>query len=109
MANWYTTYWRVFNILVRAFGLVTLVAGTGFIIWGAARIVVFGAIPVLASPLWVLPLVGLLAAALGIAILRGPTYRPDLGDVFWQFDPYGTKTQQLFPAGRAWWTGDDLR
>ena len=106
MNSWQTSYWRLFNVLVRAFGLVTLVAGLVFLIWGAARIVVWGGIPALESPLWVLPIVGLLAAGLGAAVLRGPPYRPDLGDVFWRFDPFGTHTAQSTPKRYSWWTGD---
>jgi len=106
MTSWQTSYWRAFNVLVRAFGVTILVAGLAFLVWGAARMIAWGGWPGLDSPLWVLPLVGFLSAALGIAVLRGPPYRPDLGDVFWQFDPFGAKTAQSAPARYSWWTGD---
>jgi hypothetical protein len=56
--------------------------------------------------LWLL-LVGLISILLGSGILGVPTYRPDLGDPAWQFDPFGAKGRQS-PATRhsSWWTGD---
>lgn len=106
MTSWQTSYWRWFNVSVRAFGLAILVAGLVFLVWGVARMVVWGGLPPLESPLWVLPVVGLLSTGLGVAVLRGPPYRPDLGDVFWQFDPTGAKTARSTPNRYAWWTGD---
>ena len=50
----------------------------------------------------------LLVAAIGAAIVRAPTYRPDLGDVSLRFDPFGAKTRQTSPSKRSWWTGDLL-
>ena len=106
MTSWQTSYWRLFNVGVRTFGLTILAAGLVFLLWGFGRMAVWGGLPPLQSPLWVLPLVGLLSAGLGIAVLRGPPYRPDLGDVFWQFDPKGVKTAQSTPGRYDWWTGD---
>ena len=108
MANWGTWYWRGFNVAVRALGLVALVYGAVFIIWGAVRMVQMEYIRLdEARSLVILP-VGLLVAALGAAILKVPAYRPDLGDVPWRFDPLGTKTRQSPGSRRSWWTGDRL-
>jgi hypothetical protein len=108
MASWETTYWRVFNILVRALGLVALLCGIVYIVWGTVRMLQMDFIQrEAASSLAILP-VGLLVAALGAAIIRAPTYRPDLGDVSLRFDPLGAKTRQSSPSKRSWWTGDRL-
>ncbi len=81
MTSWETSYWRVFNILVRVLGLVALVSGIAFTVLGAARILEQGLLLDAGAPGLVILLVGLLAGALGAAILRVPAYRPDLGDV----------------------------
>jgi hypothetical protein len=108
MTNWGTRYWRVFNVLVRTLGLVALTAGAGFILWGAGRMLQLEFIRMeQATALIILP-VGLLVAALGAAILRAPTYRPDLGDMIWQFDPSGSKSRRAASSRRSWWTGEPL-
>ena len=105
MLSWETWYWRVFNVSVRVLGLVALWCGAVFIGWGARRLLEMQFVQLeQASALVILP-VGLLAATIGWAILRVQSYRPDLGDVLWKFDPYGTKTGRA-PAKRAWLTGD---
>ena len=106
MTSWETSYWRVFNILVRVLGLVALVSGVAFTMLGAARILEQGLLLNAGAPGLVILLVGLLAGALGAAILRVPAYRPDLGDVSWRFDPFGAKTRQSASARRSWWTGE---
>ena len=84
MTSWETRYWRVFNVSVRALGLVTLLAGAVFAVWGTMRMVKLDYIRLEeASSLVILP-IGLLAAALGAALLRTSTHRPDLGDVSWR-------------------------
>ena len=108
MASWGTWYWRVFNVSVRALGLVALLYGAVFIVWGAARMVQLEFIRMEEAPSLVILPVGLLVAALGAAILRAPTYRPDLGDVSWRFDPFGAKARRSSPSKRSWWTGDRL-
>jgi ABC-type thiamin/hydroxymethylpyrimidine transport system permease subunit len=81
MASWETTYWRLFNILVRVLGLVALLCGIVYIVWGTVRMLQMDFIqPEAASTIAILP-VGLLVAAIGAAIIRAPTYRPALGDV----------------------------
>ena len=99
-------YWRVFNILVRTLGLVAVVGGAVFTVLGVMRILQLGLLQTEGSPPLVLLIIGLVVAWLGVAILRAPTYRPDLGDVSWRFDPPGAKTPRSGAAKRSWWTGD---
>jgi hypothetical protein len=106
MTSWRTGYWRVYNILVRAFGASALVAGLGFIVWGVLRLLQLGLQPAEGTPGLMLLLVGLISAALGAGILGVPTYRPDLGDPAWQFDPFGAKARESPSTQRSWWTGD---
>jgi hypothetical protein len=109
MTSWGAGYWRVFNVLVRVLGLVAVVSGAVFTVLGLMRILQLGFLRSEGSPPLVILLVGLLVGALGLAILRGPPYRPDLGDVSWRFDPFGAKTRQTTSPGRLWWTGDRRR
>jgi hypothetical protein len=106
MSNWLSGYWRVYNVLVRTLGMAALLAGVAFIGWGAVLIPRFGLTLANGGPTLVLLLAGLLAAGLGGTILGTPTYRPDLGDAAWNFDPLGKKTRQAATARRSWWTGD---
>lgn len=106
MTSWGTWYWRVFNILVRALGLVALLSGAVFIVWGAVRMLRMDFIRMEDAPTLAILPIGLLVGVLGAAILRTPTYRPDLGDVPWGFDPLGTKARQSSQAKRSRWTGD---
>jgi hypothetical protein len=105
MTKWETRYWRVFNVSVRALGLVALWAGAVFIAWGTRRMLQLEFIRMDDAERLTILVVGLLVAALGWAILRVPAYRPDLGDVLWKFEPLGAKTR-LAPAKRSWLTGD---
>jgi hypothetical protein len=107
MTSWRTRYWRLYNILVRALGLVSLVSGVAFIVLGGLGILRLGLLAAEGSPGLVTLGVGLILAALGGAILIVPAFRTDLGDVWWQFDPFGAKAQQS-RTRRAWWTGDRL-
>jgi hypothetical protein len=106
MRGWYTGYWRVYNILVRAFGATAVVSGLAFVVWGILRLQQMGLQPADGTPGLVLLLVGLLSAGLGAGILGVPTYRPDLGDPAWQFDPFGAKGARSPAIKRSWWTGD---
>jgi hypothetical protein len=105
MTSWHTGYWRVFNVLVRAFGLIALLAGVGFMIWGVVQILELGLWPEIGVSGLLLVAVGLLAAGLGAAALGAPNHRPDLGDPAWQYDPSGVKTRES-SVRRSWWTGD---
>jgi hypothetical protein len=105
MTRWETWYWRVFNASVRVLGLVALWCGAVFIGWGARRVSQMEFIEMdQTSALLILP-VGLLAAGIGWAVLRVQSYRPDLGDAWWRFDPIVAKTRRAAPK-RTWWTGD---
>ena len=106
MNDWGTRYWRVFNILVRDLGLAALLSGAGFIVWGTLRMLEREFITIEGAASIVILPVGLLVAAIGWAILRAPTYRPDLGDALWGFDPIGAKARQSSPPKRSWWTGE---
>jgi hypothetical protein len=106
MANRGAGYWRVFNVLVRTLGLVAVVSGAVFTVLGAMRISQLGLLETEGSPPLVLLVIGLVVAGLGVAILRAPTYRPDLGDASWRFDPFGSKSQRSAALKRSWWTGD---
>ena len=108
MTSWGTWYWRAFNVAVRVLGLVALLYGAVFIVWGTARMLQLDYIRMEQAPSLVILPVGLLVAALGAAILRVPAYRRDLGDVSWRFDPFGVKTRRSSPSRRSWWTGDRL-
>jgi hypothetical protein len=109
MTDWGVWYWRVFNLSVRALGLVALWSGAVFIVWGTRRVLELEFILIDQAPALAILPAGLLVATLGWAILRVPAYRPDLGDVLWQFDSSGAKTRRASPARRSWWTGDRLR
>jgi hypothetical protein len=109
MMTWRADYWRMFNVLVRVLGLTALVSGTVFTVLGISRIVQSGAIRIEGEPGLILLLVGLLSLAIGAAILRAPPFRPDLGDVSWRFDPFGSKEKRLARPKRSWWTGDGAR
>ena len=106
MRNWRAGYWRVYNILVRALGASSLLAGLGFIVWGVLRLKQMGLQASEGVPGLMLLMAGFIAAGLGASILGVPAYRPDLGDPAWQFDPLGKKNQQSLAARRSWWTGD---
>jgi hypothetical protein len=106
MTSWGTLYWRVFNVLVRALGLVAFLSGIVFTVWGAVRMLRMDFIRMEDAPTLAILPIGLLVGVVGAAILRAPTYRPDLGDVPWGFDPFGAKSRQSSPAKRSWWTGD---
>jgi hypothetical protein len=106
MTSWRTGYWRVYNILVRAFGGLAFIAGVGFIIWGVLRLLHMGPQASEGTPGLMLLLVGFISAGLGATILGVPSYRPDLGDPAWQFDPLGAKARQTPSTRRSWWTGD---
>jgi hypothetical protein len=105
MAAWWTSYWRAFNVLVRGFGFFALVSGAALTAVGAIRLIQQGLVWSEEAPGLVLLAVGLLVSGLGAAILRAPAYRPDLGDVSWRFDPFGTLARTRTQAG-SWWTGD---
>jgi hypothetical protein len=105
MTSWGIWYWRVFNVLVRALGLVAFLSGAVFTVLGAVRILQLGLLRTEGAPGLVTLSVGLLIAALGAGILGAPTYRPDQGDVPWRFDPFG-KARLSSPSKRSWWTGD---
>ena len=106
MTSWQTGYWRLYNILVRVLGASALVAGIVFVGWGAVRLLQMGLQPSEGTPGLMLLLVGLISAGLGVTILGVPTYRPDLGDPVWQFDPLGSKSRKAPTVRRSWWTGD---
>jgi hypothetical protein len=106
MSNWRTEYWRVYNVLVRVLGVSALASGTGFVGWGATRMLKMGLERADGEPGVILLAAGILSAGLGAAILGTPAYRPDLGDPAMQFDPFGTKSRQIETAKRSWWTGD---
>jgi hypothetical protein len=106
MSSWRTEYWRVYNVLVRVLGVSAVASGTGFVGWGASRMLRLGLERPDGEPGAILLAAGLLAAGLGAAILTTPAYRPDLGDRALEFDPYGTKTRQTAAIRRSWWTGD---
>ena len=106
--TWGTTYWRVWNFLVRDLGLVSLLVGGVFIGLGTARLIEREFISLDAvDSLVVLP-IGLLIAGIGWAIVRAPSYRPDLGDSIGGFDPFGAKARQAPRTRRSWWTGEPL-
>jgi hypothetical protein len=106
MSNWLKGYWRIYNVLVRVFGVAALVSGLAFIGWGVLLILRLGGATLTDTP-GVIPMIaGLLAAGLGGTILGTPTYRPDLGDAAWDFDPLGKKARTSATKRRSWWTGD---
>jgi hypothetical protein len=107
--SWITTYWRVYNVLVRALGMAALLAGCAFVGWGSLVLLRVGLAPLFGMPGVVLLMAGLLAVGLGGTILGTPTYRPDLGDAAWDFDPFGKKSRKLAGGSRSWWTGEKAR
>ena len=109
MKTWRADYWRMFNVLVRVLGLAAMAGGAVFTLLGITRLLQPGALRVEGEPALVLLLVGLLVLAIGAAILRAPPFRPDLGDVSWRFDPFGSKERRAARPKRSWWTGDGAR
>jgi hypothetical protein len=109
MANSGAGYWRVFNLLVRALGLVALVSGAIFTVIGVLRILQLGLLRSEGSPPVIILLVGLIVLWLGASILQAPPYRPDLGDASWRFEPFRGKAKRPSSQQRSWWTGDRPR
>ena len=109
MTTWRADYWRMFNVLVRVLGLAALLSGAVFTVLGIMRLLQPAALQTEGDPALVLLLVGLLVLAVGAAILRAPPFRPDMGDVSWRFDPFGSKERRSGGLKRSWWTGDGSR
>jgi hypothetical protein len=115
MTRYEVWHWRVFNVFLRAFGLMALLAGMVFTLWGAvllsrrqATVEWEGMLTSATGPKLLILLVGLSTLALAIALLRARPFRPDLGDVSWLLDPFGAKAQRRSLPRRSWWTGDRL-
>jgi hypothetical protein len=106
MASSGAAYWRVFNVLVRALGLVALGSGALFTVLGIIRILQQGLLTSEGSPPLIILLVGLILCWLGASILQAPAYRPDLGDASWKFEPFRGKAKRPASQRRSWWTGD---
>ena len=106
MTAWRSNYWRLYNVLVRGLGMLALVAGAGFVFWGLLRLMQMGLQLTEGTPWLVLMLVGLISVGFGAAMLGVPTYRPDLGDPAWDFDPLGRKARQATIRRQSWWTGE---
>ena len=102
-------HWQVFNIGVRLFGVISLLA-VAVAITSAIDVAVHppaatteqGALPAYVAD----AMVGLFLLGIAIPLLRVPTYRPDLGDSAWSFKGDG-KTQ--LSSQRSWWTGEPKR
>ena len=80
-------HWRLFNILVRFFGIGLLVVGIAFLVSGP-------------------PAGALFALPISLLILKARPYRPDQGDVERLADPFGARGNST--RKRRWWTGDDI-
>ena len=110
MSPFSSGYWRAYNVLRRFVGLWFAVLGTAMAlegVWWALRPESFPAEPAtsLAERLAVAA-AGAVAAAIGVAVLRAPSFRPDLGDVLWIAAPQEWRAQRAHRRERAWWTGD---
>jgi hypothetical protein len=108
-------HWRIFNVLVRAFGLMAVLCGIVFTSWAARLLVnpkatvnLEGVATAAVEPKLLLMLAGFVALAIGVAIVRARPYRPDLGDSSYLADPFGSGAQRAIPQRRSWWTGDRL-
>ena len=115
MARYEVWHWRAFNILLRGLGLMAMLVGTVFTLWGAvllaqrqATVEWEGELTAATGPKVIILLVGLGTLALAIALLRARPFRPDLGDASWLIDPFGAKAQRTSRPRRSWWTGDRL-
>ena len=104
-------HWRVFNIGCRLFGLLAMLNGTIFTIWGIALLLspqstidVEGVPTAALGPKLGMLAIGLLTLVLGVMVVRARTYRPDLGDVSWLIQPQVARGQ--LRSRRNWWTGD---
>src|SRR3954463_4444438 len=84
-------YWRVFNILVRALGLVALVSGAVFAVLGVIRILQQGLLTSEGSPPLIILLGGLILFLLGPSLLQAQAYGPDLVHQPWLSEPYRRK------------------
>lgn len=110
-------HWCIFNVIVRCFGIMAAIAGTGFISWGiyhfyhpaeARKWAEYRGTAeqsfshqtlnpdLLGGVITVEIAIGLFALALAVAVLRVRPYRPDLGD----------KVSSYAVVVRSWWTGE---
>ena len=104
-------HWCVFNVIVRLFGVMMTLVGTGSISWGiyffihpeeakrwaatgradsAAALDMFGGVVTMHFA------IGMFAGVIAFAVLRVRPYRPDLGDTI--------SSNTVTP--RNWWTGE---
>ena len=111
MAHWEAWYWRSFNVMRRVVGLGFVLWGVGFAAWGAwlllhpsAPFAVNGVPTTAVGPRLEMTLAAGAMAILGVFLIRGRAYRPDLGDVPYLVDPFLAKSQRR--TNRQWWTGD---
>jgi hypothetical protein len=104
-------HWRVFNVGRRLTGLMAILNGAIFAIWGGSLLLrpqstmdVQGMPTAAIGPKLGMMVVGILAVVLGVLLVRVRTYRPDLGDASWFIEPQVARRQ--LRSGRNWWTGD---
>ena len=106
-------YWRLFNVMVRVFGIAAMLAAITFMAWAVYFALVAEAYKGVASAelaaSWFYAAVGGLPMLLGIAVLRTTPYRPDLGDPAWtplrRDHASGSNVKR---RGRSWWTGEPI-
>lgn len=99
-------HWRAFNVAARLFGLAALIVAIA-LLWSGIYMTVHPESQSDAElagfpPMLVYGLSALSSAAIGLAILRVRTYRPDLGDAFLTSKSTGLTSG----TKRNWWTGD---
>ena len=100
-------HWRTWNISLRIFGLMALLAGVVF--FATAVLEALGRMsPWFGDEAWAFALLGIIVFLVGAGLCRRRVSRPDLGDVSWVagkaagYDYDGSKA----PRPRTWWTGE---
>lgn len=88
MAGYDAWHWRAFTVMIRLFGIASVVVGCAFALDGS-------------------PWVGMCLLLLGLPFLLVRPYRPDLGDVERLVSPKVFTGNDTAP--RHWWTGDRKR
>jgi hypothetical protein len=105
-----TRHWQMYNVLRRAFGLMLLLNSAGFLANAAAALLGVGRLGALPNR-GTIVLVSLATSAgtgaIGVAVCRLRTYRPDLGDAaWWSGREAQYEAARRPPEPRSWWTGE---
>ncbi len=112
LSSYLRFHWRLFNVLARLFGIMTVCVGAVFVAAGvyffaepnAAKGIETGELPAN----WLYLISGVVVVGIGVGALGIQPFRPDLGDAAWTT---GWKRRGPTDRGtlRSWWTGNPKR